>query len=40
MKKLCLLSLCSSIGGADLAAEWTGAIEIVGQVEIDKGYSE
>jgi DNA (cytosine-5)-methyltransferase 1 len=35
MKKLRLLSLCSGIGGADLAAEWTGAIEIVGQVEIN-----
>lgn len=30
-----MLSLCSGIGGADLAAEWTGAIEVVGQVEID-----
>lgn len=35
MKKLRLLSLCSGIGGADLAAEWTGAIEVVGQVEIN-----
>src|SRR5579864_2520179 len=35
MKKLRLLSLCSGIGGADLAAEWTGAIEIAGQVELD-----
>lgn len=30
-----MLSLCSGIGGADLAAEWTGYIEIIGQVEID-----
>jgi len=30
-----MLSLCSGIGGADLAAEWTEAIEVVGQVEID-----
>ena len=30
-----LLSLCSGIGGADLAAEWTGAITVAGQVEID-----
>jgi DNA (cytosine-5)-methyltransferase 1 len=30
-----MLSLCSGIGGADLAAEWTGEIEIVGQVEIN-----
>lgn len=30
-----MLSLCSGIGGADLAAEWTGAIEIAGQVEIN-----
>lgn len=29
-----MLSLCSGIGGADLAASWAG-IEIVGQVEID-----
>ncbi len=35
MCKLRLLSICSGIGGADLAAEWTGGIEIVGQVEID-----
>ncbi len=35
MNKLRMLSLCSGIGGADLAAEWTGAIEVVGQVEID-----
>lgn len=35
MKKLRMLSLCSGIGGADLAAEWTDAIEVVGQVEID-----
>ena len=35
MKKLRLLSLCSGIGGADLAAEWTGEIEIIGQVEIN-----
>ncbi len=30
-----LLSLCSGIGGADLAAEWTGAITVAGQVKID-----
>ena len=30
-----MLSLCSGIGGADLAAEWTEAIEVIGQVEID-----
>ncbi len=35
MKKLRMLSLCSGIGGADLAAEWTDGIEVVGQVEID-----
>jgi DNA (cytosine-5)-methyltransferase 1 len=35
MKKLRMLSLCSGVGGADLAAEWTGAIEIVDQVEIN-----
>ena len=35
MKKLRMLSLCSGIGGADLAAEWTNQIEIVGQVEIN-----
>ncbi len=35
MSKLRMLSLCSGIGGADLAAEWTKKIEIVGQVEID-----
>ncbi|HLZ64364.1 MAG TPA: DNA cytosine methyltransferase [Ktedonosporobacter sp.] len=35
MEKLRLLSLCSGIGGADLSAEWTGEIEVVGQVEID-----
>lgn len=35
MKKLRMLSLCSGIGGADLAAEWTSHIEIVGQVEIN-----
>lgn len=35
MNKLRMLSLCSGIGGADLAVEWTGAIEIVGQVEVD-----
>jgi site-specific DNA-cytosine methylase len=35
MSKLRLLSICSGIGGADLAAEWTGAIEVVGQVEIE-----
>ncbi len=29
MKKLRLLSLCSGIGGADLAAEWTNHIEVV-----------
>jgi DNA (cytosine-5)-methyltransferase 1 len=29
-----MLSLCSGIGGADLAANWAG-IEIVGQVELD-----
>ncbi|WP_170143009.1 DNA cytosine methyltransferase [Thermosporothrix hazakensis] len=29
-----MLSLCSGIGGADLAAEWAG-IQVVGQVEID-----
>ncbi|WP_220202413.1 DNA (cytosine-5-)-methyltransferase [Reticulibacter mediterranei] len=35
MNTLRLLSICSGIGGADLAAEWTGGIEVVGQVEID-----
>lgn len=30
-----MLSLCAGIGGADLAAEWTDAIQVVGQVEID-----
>lgn len=35
MNKLRMLSLCSGIGGADLAAEWTGEIEIAGQVEIN-----
>jgi len=34
-KKLRMLSLCAGIGGADLAAEATGAIEVVGQVEIN-----
>ena len=29
-----MLSLCSGIGGADLAAKWAG-IQVVGQVEID-----
>src|SRR5579859_1291227 len=33
-KPLRFLSLCSGIGGIDLAAEWAG-MEIVGQVEID-----
>lgn len=35
MRKLRMLSLCAGIGGFDLAAEWTGGIEAVGQVEID-----
>ena len=35
MNKSRMLSLCSGIGGADLAAEWTGVIEVVGQVEND-----
>lgn len=35
MQKLRMLSLCSGIGGADLAAQATGYIEIAGQVEID-----
>ena len=35
MRKLRMLSLCAGIGGADLAAEWTGQIAIAGQVEID-----
>jgi len=35
MAKLRMLSLCSGIGGLDIAAEMTGAIEVVGQVEID-----
>lgn len=35
IKKLRMLSLCAGIGGADLAAEATGHIEVVGQVEID-----
>lgn len=30
-----MLSLCSGIGGADVAAESTGCIQVVGQVEID-----
>lgn len=30
-----MLSLCAGIGGADLAAEWTGAIQVIGQVELD-----
>jgi DNA-cytosine methyltransferase len=30
-----MLSLCSGIGGADLAAEMTGHIQIIGQVERD-----
>jgi len=34
-KKLRMLSLCAGIGGSDLAAEATGAIEVVGQVEIN-----
>lgn len=33
--KPCILSLCSGIGGIDLAAEWAG-FEIAGQVEIDE----
>ena len=33
--QLRLLSVCTGIGGADLAAQWTGAIEIAGQIEID-----
>ena len=35
MNKLRMLSLCSGIGAIDLAAELTGTIEVVGQVEID-----
>jgi|GEM_PF-5026778 len=35
MAKLRMLSLCSGIGGLDIAAEMTDAIEVVGQVEID-----
>jgi DNA (cytosine-5)-methyltransferase 1 len=35
MRKLRMLSLCAGIGGADLAAEWTNQIEVVGQVEIN-----
>jgi DNA (cytosine-5)-methyltransferase 1 len=35
MQKLRMLSLCSGIGGADLAAEWTNQIEVIGQVEIN-----
>jgi DNA (cytosine-5)-methyltransferase 1 len=34
LEKLRMLSLCSGIGGADLAAEWTNGREVVGQVEI------
>jgi len=30
-----MLSLCSGIGGADLAASWTQKIEVIGQVECD-----
>jgi DNA (cytosine-5)-methyltransferase 1 len=30
-----LLSLCTGIGGGDLAAEWTGHIQLIGQVEND-----
>lgn len=37
MTKLRMLSLFSGIGGADLGAEMTGGIEVVGQVEI-KSY--
>ncbi len=33
MSKLRMLSLCSGIGGAELGAEMTGEIEVVGQVE-------
>lgn len=33
MTQLRMLSLCSGIGGLDIAAEMTGAIKVVGQVE-------
>ena len=35
-RALRMVSLCAGIGGADLVAEATGAIEIVGQVERDR----
>jgi site-specific DNA-cytosine methylase len=35
VRRMRVVSLCTGIGGIDLAAESTGLVEIVGQVEID-----